>query len=101
MMSQGRTGPCQQFELITGCKYWGLVTSDERGPLVAMVETKIRDIHLCRFVVTGALVVPRCSLSCPTALYLTGKHSFVLSLTVNLFWCSLLGCRASGFSVQV
>ena len=40
------TGPCQEFELITGCQYWGLVTSDERGPLVAMVETKIRDVHL-------------------------------------------------------
>lgn len=79
MMSQGRTGPCQEFELVTGCKYWGLVTSDERGRLVAMVETKIGDIRLSRFAVTGALVVPRCSLSCPTTLY-PNRETFICSL---------------------
>lgn len=80
MMSQGRIGPCQEFVLVTGCKYWGLVTSDERGPLVAMVETKVRDIHLSRLAVTGALVVPRCSLSCPTTFY-SNRETFICSLS--------------------
>lgn len=41
------TGPCQEFELITGCKYWGLVTSDEKeGAFSSNGGDKIRDIHL-------------------------------------------------------